>query len=146
MPDVTADEIKAAVASASTVPATATAAAAAAVNTAASPCSANVAAAAPTGTVSGDLGSCAGGSPFITFGPGFDGRKEESFEPVDEATFNHGSADNIAIIADFICGQLSSKCKASQDVINQCNAGKTAATAAGVSGQAAADAFNSAFS
>ncbi|KAJ9194560.1 hypothetical protein DTO164E3_7227 [Paecilomyces variotii] len=146
VPDVTADEINAAVASASAAPATATAPTAAAVNTAASTATENVAAAVPTGTVSGDLGSCAGGSPLIVFGPGFDGRTEDSFEPEDEATFNHGSADNIAIIADFICGQLSSKCKASQDVVDQCNAGKTAATASGVSGQAAADAFNSAFS
>lgn len=146
VPDVTADEINAAVSSASAAPATATAATTAAVNTATSTATENVAAAVPTGTVSGDLGSCAGGSPLIVFGPGFDGRTEDSFEPEDEATFNHGSADNIAIIADFICGQLSSKCKASQDVVDQCNAGKTAATASGVSGQAAADAFNSAFS
>ncbi|KAJ9292783.1 hypothetical protein DTO271G3_8482 [Paecilomyces variotii] len=146
VPDVTADEINAAVSSASAAPATPTTPTTAAVNTAASTATENVAAAVPTGTVSGDLGSCAGGSPLIAFGPGFDGRTEDSFEPADEATFNHGSADNIAIIADFICGQLSSKCKASQDVIDQCNAGTTAATASGVSGQAAADAFNNAFS
>lgn len=97
-------------------------------------------------TVTGDLGTCQGGSPLIEFGPGFDGRTEESFRPVDRNTFSHGSAQNIKIIADFICQQLNDKCKASADVIAKCQAGEAAATASGVSGQAAADAFNAAFS
>lgn len=166
--DVTADEINAAVASVSATPsrgaasaassavvasasavvASSSSSSAAVANAAASTPSASAAASAAgaTGTVSGDLGSCAGDSPFILFGAGFDGRKEDSFEPADKATFNHGSAQKIGIVADFICDQLSSKCKASQDVVDQCNAGTKAATASGVSGQAAADAFNSAFS
>jgi hypothetical protein len=76
------------------------------------------------------------------FGPGFDGRKEDSFEPVNTADFTHGSALKPAVVTSFICGQLSSKCKAAQATVDACNEGVTAANAA--SGQAAADAFNAA--
>lgn len=74
-----------------TTTADATTTAAAAVDTAA--------AVAASGSV--DLGSCT--NPTIQFGLGFDGRKEDSFEPVDQTEFNHGSALNIGIIASFIC-------------------------------------------
>ncbi|EOO01067.1 hypothetical protein UCRPA7_3403 [Phaeoacremonium minimum UCRPA7] len=87
-----------------------------------------------------DFGSCA--NPAIKFADNLDGRKEASFAPVDEATFTHGSALNIKVISDFICGQLASKCDASDATVADCQAASTAAQAQ--QGQAAADAFNSA--
>ncbi|KAI7970932.1 hypothetical protein EIK77_000599 [Talaromyces pinophilus] len=89
-----------------------------------------------------DLGSCNGASPFIVFGAGFDGRNTDSFEPADKATFNHGSALGIAVVADFICGQLNSACKAPQSTVDTCNSAASAASS--LSGQAAADSFNQA--
>ncbi|KIJ52486.1 hypothetical protein M422DRAFT_43341 [Sphaerobolus stellatus SS14] len=88
-----------------------------------------------------DLGSC--GSPEIQFANGLDGRKEPSFAPINEADFNHGSALNIGVITNFICGQLQSKCQASSATVDTCN--QAAAAAAEQSGGAAADAFNAAF-
>lgn len=91
-------------------------------------------------TSSLDLGTCAGADPSIVFAAGFDGRTEESFEPVDESTFNHGSADGINIITGFICQQLSDSCKASATTLTACASASAAASTA--SGQAAADAWN----
>ena len=87
-----------------------------------------------------DFGDCT--NPAIEFAAGLDGRKEESFAPADAADFNHGSALNIKVISGFICGQLQSKCKASADTVSTCNDAASAADAE--TGQAAADAFNSA--
>lgn len=87
-----------------------------------------------------DFGSCT--NPAIEFAAGLDGRKEESFAPADSADFNHGSALNIKVISGFICGQLQSKCKAGDDAVTACNDAASAADAE--TGQAAADAFNSA--
>ncbi|KAF4633194.1 hypothetical protein G7Y89_g4925 [Cudoniella acicularis] len=87
-----------------------------------------------------DFGSCS--NPAIEFADGLDGRTEDSFEAVNQVDFNHGSALNIGVIASFICGQLSSKCDAGASAITACTAGEAAAKAA--TGQAAADAFNSA--
>lgn len=87
-----------------------------------------------------DFGTCS--DPAILFGPGFDGRNQNSFKPANSAQFNHGSALNIGVIASFICGQLESSCHAGADAISACATGQTAAAAA--TGQAAADAFNSA--
>ncbi|POS78380.1 hypothetical protein DHEL01_v203234 [Diaporthe helianthi] len=89
---------------------------------------------------SADFGSCS--NPAIEFAAGLDGRKEESFAPANSADFSHGSALNIKVISGFICGQLQSKCKASADVVSACDAAASAADAE--TGQAAADAFNSA--
>ncbi|EXJ80864.1 hypothetical protein A1O3_07150 [Capronia epimyces CBS 606.96] len=166
--DATEDEINAAVAASATAApgaaATATAAtsaaasavaectappaaeSSAAVSSTVSSASASTTAAASTtsAAVSGssnlDLGSCP--DPTIVFADGFDGRQEKSFEPSDTTAFTHGSALNIKVITDFICQQLDVKCKASQEAIDACNAGATAAQ--GQTGQAAADAFNSA--
>ncbi|KAG8901960.1 hypothetical protein FRB99_004994, partial [Tulasnella sp. 403] len=88
-----------------------------------------------------DFGSCT--NPAIEFGLGFDGRKEDSFQPADKTEFNHGSALNIKVIADFLCSQLASKCKASADTVIACQNGETAALAIGNTG-AAADTFNAA--
>ncbi|EXJ58786.1 hypothetical protein A1O7_06216 [Cladophialophora yegresii CBS 114405] len=87
-----------------------------------------------------DLGSC--DNPTIIFADNLDGRKEASFAPADETTFTHGSALNIKVISDFVCQQLETKCQASQEAIDACNQGATAAQ--GETGQAAADAFNQA--
>jgi len=57
--------------------------------------------------------------------------------------FNHGSALNIGVITSFICQQLQDKCKASAATLTACAKGQQAAAAA--TGQAAADAFNAAF-
>ncbi|KAL2170436.1 hypothetical protein VTG60DRAFT_4816 [Thermothelomyces hinnuleus] len=87
-----------------------------------------------------DFGTC--GSPAIQFAVGLDGRREASFQNVNTADFNHGSAQAIRIIADFTCSRLQSSCKAPQETVQACQQASQAAQAA--SGQAAADAFNSA--
>jgi hypothetical protein len=46
---------------------------------------------------------------------------------VDQTSFNHGSALNIGVIASFICGQLSSSCKAPTATIDACTAAEAAA-------------------
>ncbi|KAI0555280.1 hypothetical protein F4679DRAFT_578664 [Xylaria curta] len=86
-----------------------------------------------------DTGSC--GSPAISFGVQAD-RSGESFAPVSADDFNHGSALAIGVIADFICGQLASKCEAADATVQDCEAAASAAD--GLQGQAAADAFNNA--
>ena len=85
------------------------------------------------------FGNC---NPTIAFGIPSDGRKENAFEAVDLATFNHGSALNIKVISGFICSQLSSKCAVDASAQSACDA--AAAAADSLKGQAAADAFNSA--
>jgi len=98
------------------------------------------ASAAPLSRRALDLGSCS--DPTVKFANGLDGRTEPAFEPNNEADFNHGSALNIGVISSFICGQLQSKCKASQQAVDACNSGAQAASS--LTGQAAADAFNNA--
>ncbi|KAK3687714.1 hypothetical protein B0T22DRAFT_457864 [Podospora appendiculata] len=87
-----------------------------------------------------DFGSC--GSPAIKFAVGLDGRKEASFQSANLKDFNHGSALNIKVIADFTCNKLQSTCKASAATVAACQSAATAAEAD--KAQAAADAFNSA--
>jgi hypothetical protein len=87
-----------------------------------------------------DFGEC--GSPAIQFAVGLDGRKEASFQNVNTADFNHGSAQAIRIIADFTCQRLQSSCNAAEETVQACQEASQAAQAA--TGQAAADAFNSA--
>ncbi|KAI2622195.1 hypothetical protein GGS26DRAFT_594201 [Hypomontagnella submonticulosa] len=89
---------------------------------------------------SADTGDC--GSPAISFGVQDDRGDEEAFAPVNAADFNHGSALKPAVITDFICGQLASKCGASDATVAQCEEGADAANS--LEGQAAADAFNAA--
>ncbi|KAL9597894.1 MAG: hypothetical protein Q9219_004847 [cf. Caloplaca sp. 3 TL-2023] len=87
-----------------------------------------------------DFGTCT--DPTIKFADGLDGRKEAAFAPVNSADFNHGSALNIRVISSFICQQLQDKCKARADTTSACANGQK--TASALTGQAAADAFNSA--
>lgn len=84
------------------------------------------------------VGAC---NAAIVFGIPHDGRNENAFEPADLSLFSHGSALNIAVISNFICSQLSSRCSVSDSVIANCQV--AAATASGLLGQDAADAFNS---
>ncbi|KAL3426459.1 hypothetical protein PVAG01_03250 [Phlyctema vagabunda] len=91
---------------------------------------------APLGRRALDLGSCSDAT--IAFG--IQDRQEESFQATDQTDFNHGSALAIDVIASFICGQLGSKCKASADTVATCESAQQAAK--GLTGQAAADAFN----
>ncbi|XXG94329.1 hypothetical protein Hte_000583 [Hypoxylon texense] len=86
------------------------------------------------------FGEC--GSPAISFGQQADRGDEDAFAPVNAADFNHGSALKPAVITDFICGQLASKCQADDATVAECEQGADAANA--LSGQAAADAFNNA--
>lgn len=73
-----------------------------------------------------NLGSCT--DPSIQFGLGFDGRTQDSFEPVNEKQFNHGSALNIGVICQFICDRLQSPCGAPDATLQAC----AAASAAGM--------------
>ncbi|CAN8102708.1 unnamed protein product [Discula destructiva] len=87
-----------------------------------------------------DFGSYS--NPAIAFGPQSDRGGADAFAAVDEADFNHGSALAINVISSFICGQLGSSCKAAAAAVRACDAAAAAAKAE--TGQAAADAFNSA--
>lgn len=100
-------------------------------------------AASPTAAAPADFGSCT--VPQIEFGVGFDGRKETSFQPTDKQSFNHGSAQNIGIITQFICDTLTNSCKANQSAKDICAKAQTAATAAAAKTGAQADAFNLVF-
>lgn len=86
------------------------------------------------------FGSCS--DPTILFTDGLEGRTSAAFIPANLNSFNHGSALNIGVIAQFICSQLQSSCKASASAVAACNSAEQAA--AGATGQAAADAFNAA--
>lgn len=81
-------------------------------------------------------------NPTIVFGPGFDNRKEDSFQPANKTDFNHGSALNPKIISQFICDTFVNSCDANQKAIDNCKTAQAAAD--GLSGQAFADAFNKA--
>ncbi|KAK1640774.1 hypothetical protein BDP81DRAFT_510131 [Colletotrichum phormii] len=85
-----------------------------------------------------EFGECQ--DPSIEFAEGLGGRKEASFAPAGD--FEHGSALNIGVISGFICGQLESRCQADEAAVAACQQGE--ADSKGLSGQAAADAFNSA--
>lgn len=87
-----------------------------------------------------DFGSCS--DPAIEFAAGLDGRQQDSFQAVNQGDFPHGSALNIAVISSFVCQRLADSCNAAQATLTACAAGEQAASAA--TGQAAADAFNSA--
>ena len=116
----------------------------------------------------GNFGSCS--IPEIEFGVGFDGRRETSFQPVDKGTsnsftraiycpqeltltlsirdavsYNHGSAQNIDIISQFVCDQLVNKCGADSTARATCAQARTAATNAPAKTGKQADAFNAGF-
>ncbi|KAL1793979.1 hypothetical protein ACET3X_007400 [Alternaria dauci] len=142
--DLTEDEIAAAVAGVSESASNGTAAAGDATDNAASGNNSNADDENNDNTAASDNGVAAFGScdPTITFGIPSDGRQEEAFEPTDLSTFNHGSAQKIDIISQFICSQMSNKCDVDAAAVSTCDAAASAAS--GLTGQAAADAFNSA--
>jgi hypothetical protein len=114
--------------------------------TAAAAAATNAAVAAPISAAAsavGDFGSCS--VPQIEFGVGFDNRKETSFQPVDKKSFNHGSADNIDIITQFICDTLTNSCNADQTAKDTCTKAQAAADGATAKTGAQADAFNAVF-
>lgn len=102
-------------------------------------------AAAASNSSVGNFGSCT--VPQIQFATGFDNRKETSFEPVDQGkstmflslnralksgalvSYNHGSAQNIDIITQFMCDTLVNSCGADQTAQATCATAKTAADA-----------------
>ncbi|KAH8824936.1 hypothetical protein DL96DRAFT_1413382, partial [Flagelloscypha sp. PMI_526] len=90
-----------------------------------------------------DFGSCS--TPEIEFGVGFDGRKETSFQPKDKTSFNHGSAQAIGIITQFICDTLTNSCKANQAAKDLCTKAQAAAAAEAPKQGIDADAFNLVF-
>jgi uncharacterized protein with GYD domain len=91
----------------------------------------------------GNFGSCS--VPKVEFAAGFDGRKETSFQPADKTSYNHGSAQNIGIITQFICDTLVNTCKADQTAKNTCSTAKAAADSKTAKTGAQADAFNAVF-
>ncbi|RDX57404.1 hypothetical protein OH76DRAFT_37866 [Lentinus brumalis] len=128
----------------SVVTVTVTASATDAASTAAAATSA-AAAASSTADASaiGDFGSCS--VPQIQFGVGFDNRKETSFEPVDQTSYNHGSAQAIGIITQFICDTLTNKCGADATAKATCQTAKAAADTGAAKTGEQADLFNAAF-
>ncbi|KAF9031018.1 hypothetical protein BDZ89DRAFT_1132139 [Hymenopellis radicata] len=105
--------------------------------------SSTAAAASSTATDIGNFGSCS--VPQIEFATGFDGRKETSFEPVDKTSFNHGSAQAIGIIAQFICDTLTNSCGADATAKATCATAQAAVNNAPAKTGGQADAFNAAF-
>jgi len=91
----------------------------------------------------GDFGSCT--LPEITFAVGFDNRKETSFEPTNLVDYNHGSADGIDIITNFMCDQLVNSCKADATAQATCKTAQAAADAQLPGTGFQADAFNAVF-
>lgn len=98
--------------------------------------------AAPASNAQGNFGKCS--VPQITFATGLDGRTEAAFVPTDKTSFNHGSAQQIDVIADFICQQVGTACGGDANAVKSCNTAKTAALSAAAGG-AQADAFNAGF-
>ncbi|KIP05829.1 hypothetical protein PHLGIDRAFT_36220 [Phlebiopsis gigantea 11061_1 CR5-6] len=126
---------------AATSSAAATTAAATTSTAAASSSAASSAASSSAGI--GNFGSCT--VPQIEFATGFDNRKETSFQPVDQTSFNHGSAQNIDIITQFICDTLTNSCGADATAKATCQSARAAADTKTAKTGAQADAFNAAF-
>ncbi|KAJ3915893.1 hypothetical protein F5877DRAFT_47705, partial [Lentinula edodes] len=91
----------------------------------------------------GNFGSCT--VPQIQFGVGFDNRRETAFEPVDQTSYNHGSADNIAVITDFMCNTLTNTCGADATAKATCATAQAAAAAGLAQTGDQADKFNAVF-
>ncbi|KAL1703068.1 hypothetical protein EV121DRAFT_261325 [Schizophyllum commune] len=124
-------------ASASSADSSATATAASSASSAASSSSSSAS------TGGADFGSCS--TPEIEFGQGFDNRKETSFQPADKTSYDHGSAQAIGIIAQFICDTLTNKCQANQAAKDLCKQAQDAANGGTAKTGGQADAFNAVF-
>ncbi|KAK0469659.1 uncharacterized protein EV420DRAFT_55475 [Desarmillaria tabescens] len=130
-------------ASASDSPATASATSVAAATDASSASQSTSTSTSTSSTSIGNFGSCS--VPQIKFGVGFDGRKETSFEPVDLQSYNHGSAQAIGIITQFICDQLVNSCGADATAKATCATAENAVNNAPAETGGQADAFNAVF-
>ncbi|KAF7336646.1 hypothetical protein MVEN_02099100 [Mycena venus] len=97
--------------------------------------------ASPTSIV--NFGACS--APQIEFGAGFDNRTETSFRPVDQVSYNHDSADDITVIADFICSALVTTCGANPVAQAMCARAQSAAAAEIPQEGIDADVFNAVF-
>ncbi|TCD69336.1 hypothetical protein EIP91_007892 [Steccherinum ochraceum] len=114
-----------------------------ATSTAATATSTAAAGSGSSGSNIGNFGSCS--VPQIEFATGFDGRKETSFQPTDKTSYNHGSAQGIDIITQFMCDTLTNSCKADQTAKDTCKQAQTAADGQAAKTGAQADAFNAVF-
>ncbi|KAG9104832.1 hypothetical protein FRC06_008062 [Ceratobasidium sp. 370] len=141
----TATDVATSTDAAATEAATETAAATTATETETATATGSAAPPAATGALPAgvDLGSCT--DPTIRFGAGIENRKETSFIPNNTKEFPHGSAQNSAIITQFICDTFVNSCKANAAAVALCADAKAAAAAAGAKKGAAADAFNGKF-
>ncbi|KAF8896338.1 hypothetical protein BD779DRAFT_577336 [Infundibulicybe gibba] len=111
--------------------------------TTAAPATTTTVATTPDSVSNSNFGACT--TPQIQFGTGFDGRKETSFEPVDKASFNHGSSQDVQTITKFMCDTLTNSCKANQAAKDECQTAQAAALTAPSGSGAQADAFNRVF-
>lgn len=91
----------------------------------------------------GNFGKCS--VPQIEFATGFDNRKETSFQPVDKTSFNHGSAQAITIITQFMCDALVNTCGADATAKNICALAQAAANTGAAKTGGQADRFNAEF-
>ncbi|KAJ7212169.1 hypothetical protein GGX14DRAFT_447787 [Mycena pura] len=98
--------------------------------------------AAPAANI-GNFGKCS--IPQIEFATGFDGRKETSFQPVDKTSYNHGSAQAIGIITQFICDTLTNSCGADATAKTTCANAQAAANTGAPKTGVQADLFNAVF-
>ncbi|KAJ7465027.1 hypothetical protein FB451DRAFT_428062 [Mycena latifolia] len=98
-----------------------------------------------TGSASsiGNFGSCS--VPQIEFATGFDNHRETSFRPLDRTSYDHGSAQAISIITQFICDTLVNKCGADATAKATCAQAQAAANAAPPKTGVDADIFNKFF-
>ncbi|KAI0322591.1 hypothetical protein OF83DRAFT_652043 [Amylostereum chailletii] len=126
---------------AASAPAAASATASAAASSSTASTSTGTAATGSSGI--GNFGSCS--VPQIEFATGFDNRKETAFQPVDKASYNHGSAQAAGIITQFICDTLTNSCGADATAKATCATAKAASDAAAAKTGAQADAFNAGF-
>ncbi|KAF9038115.1 hypothetical protein BJ165DRAFT_422639 [Panaeolus papilionaceus] len=94
----------------------------------------------PTGA---SFGSCS--IPEIEFGAGYDNRRETSFRPADQVSFDQASAPNITLITEFICNALTNTCNANQAARDLCTEASRASLVPPSGTGAQADAFNAVF-
>ncbi|KAJ7126387.1 hypothetical protein C8R43DRAFT_1028801 [Mycena crocata] len=91
----------------------------------------------------GDFGKCS--LPEIKFAAGLEGRKETAFIPNDLTSYNHGSAQNIGIITQFICDTLVNSCGADATAKATCASARAAVDAVTPKIGLQADTFNKFF-
>ena len=68
-----------------------------------------------------------------------------TLSPWETVSYNHGSAQNIGVITQFMCDQLVNTCKADSTAMSTCARAKNAANGAPPKTGKQADAFNTVF-